>query len=246
MGPMISCSERDGHPLPCGLRIAVATARGRPYYYFSALLNRLGVAFDSLLPEQMRTYAGHLVLTTESEFLGPGRCSRPVLLFEDVAGSPPAVVCGMMMRRIGACYGGCGCSGGGGKTPADDLIIGIDPGQRNGLSISYCGHEIESSVHPSVDNLVSQVIRVFGGLPARRRLVRIGDGDMKTANEIARVLNLRFCSSFDLEFVDESRTSPKIKHFNCRGRRDILSARHISRRDGRHRQRTVMPLSMTG
>ena len=60
-------------PFPSGLRVAVATARGRPYYYFSSLLRGLGVRFDSILPDHMGAYGGHLVMTTVPEHPGPAR-----------------------------------------------------------------------------------------------------------------------------------------------------------------------------
>ena len=228
-----------GRPLFDSLRIAIATARGRPYYHLTSLLRRLGVHFESLLPAQIPDYTGHLVFTTASEFTAScnynGISLPPVLFFEDVCNCPPSVTCGLMMRAMGMC-----------SSSGDEIVIGIDPGQRCGLSVSYCGHEIESSIHSSVAGLVSQIICLLGRLPARRRLVRIGDGDMKTANEIIRVLNLGFCSSFETELVDESKTSLKLKNFNRRGRRDILSARCISRRDGHRRHKMVMPFSITG
>ena len=67
---------------------------------------------------------------------------------------------------------------------------------------------------------------------------------MNIAKEIVTMLNLRFCSSLELEFVDERKTSLKIKNFNQRGKRDMLSAKYISQREGyRH---FVLPLSITG
>ena len=230
---MTSTSHNPPSPLPKDLRIAIATTRGRPYYHFSALLKGLGVQFDSIIPEEINRYKGHLLLTTAAESPKP-TCEKPVLLFEDLLGQPPAVVCGLIVRKLGLH-----------RDAADELILGIDPGQRIGLSVSYCGQEIESSIHSSVDDLVLHVISVLAGLRARRKLVKIGDGDMKTAHEIARILNLRFCSSFELEFIDERKTSPKVKNFNRRGRRDMLSARYILRRVGHHHTH-VLPLSMTG
>ena len=211
----------DGRPFPDGVRIAIATARGRPYYHFSALLKGFRVRFDSILPDTISTYTGNLVLTTVPEYPA-GRCRVPALFFEDVSGFIPAVLCGMMVRQAGVWSG-----------PIDEIIIGIDPGKRSGLSVSYCGQEIESSSHSSLDDLMARVVGVLGGLPARRRLVRIGDGDMNIAHGIARDLAMCICSSFEIEIVDESRTSPKLKNYNRRGRRDVLSARYISRRDGR-------------
>ncbi len=126
----------------------------------------------------------------------------------------------------------------------EDLILGIDPGQRIGLSIFYYGKEIESSFHSSVEELVFHIIQVLGGLRAKRKIVKIGNGNMKIAKQIVTVLNLNFCSSFELEFVDEQKTSLKIKNFNQRGKRDMLSAKYISQREGyRH---FILTLSMTG
>ncbi len=126
----------------------------------------------------------------------------------------------------------------------EDLILGVDPGQRTGLSVFYYGKEIESSFHSSVEELVFHIIQVLGGLRAKRKIVKIGNGNMKIAKQIVTALNLNFCSSFELEFVDEQKTSLKIKNFNQRGKRDMLSAKYISQREGyRH---FILPLSMTG
>jgi len=67
---------------------------------------------------------------------------------------------------------------------------------------------------------------------------------MKIALHIVNSLNLRFCSHFELEFVDERKTSLKIKNFNRRGKCDKMSARYITQREGyRH---LILPLSRTG
>lgn len=126
----------------------------------------------------------------------------------------------------------------------DDLIIGVDPGQRIGLSILYYGVEIENSFYSSVEGVVSHIISILGALRARRKILKVGNGSMEIATQIVETLNLKFCSSFELEFVDESKTTMKIKNFNQRGRRDMLSARVISSRQGS--RRSVLPLSIIG
>ena len=126
----------------------------------------------------------------------------------------------------------------------ENLILGIDPGQRIGLSIFYCGTEIGRSFYFSVEELVFHIIQVLSGLRAKRKIIKIGNGNMKIAKQIVTMLNLKFCSSFELEFVDEWKTTLKIKNFNQRGKRDMLSAKYISQRDGyRH---SILPLSITG
>jgi hypothetical protein len=112
------------------------------------------------------------------------------------------------------------------------------------LSIFYYGKEIESSFHSSVEELVFHIIEILGSLRAKRKIVKIGNGNMKVAKQIASMLNLKFCSSFELEFVDEQKTSLKIKNFNQRGKRDMLSAKYISQRDGQ--RYSILPLSITG
>ena len=124
------------------------------------------------------------------------------------------------------------------------LILGIDPGNRIGLSIFYYGKEIESSFHSSVEELVFHIIEILGSLRAKRKIVKIGNGNMKVAKEIVLMLNLKFCSSFELELVDEQKTSMKIKNFNQRGKRDMLSAKYISQRNGY--RYSILPLSITG
>ena len=124
------------------------------------------------------------------------------------------------------------------------LILGIDPGQRIGLSIFYYDAEIESSFFSSVEEIVFYIIQVLGNLRAKRKIIKIGNGNMEIAKQIVMMLNLKFCSSFELEFVDEQKTSLKIKNFNQRGKRDMLSAKYILQRDGY--RYSILPLSITG
>ena len=106
-----------------------------------------------------------------------------------------------------------------------DLIIKFDPGQRIDLSIFYFRREIESSFNSTVEELVSHIIRVLGGLRAKRKIGKIGNSNMNIAKETVTMLNLS--CSFELEFVDERKTSLKIKNFNQRGS-VMLSAKYIS------------------
>ena len=67
---------------------------------------------------------------------------------------------------------------------------------------------------------------------------------MKMAKKITNLLNLRYCSDFEIEFVDEQRTTIKTKNYNQRGKRDMQSAKYIAHRDGsRH---MILPLSRIG
>ena len=185
--------------------------------------------FDTILPEQISKYPGNLILTTKKEALP--ECQTP-MLHEDLFEQPSAVIRGLMIQKLNLNYN------------EKDLVIGIDPGQQIGLSIFYFGKEIESSFFSSIEKLVLHIISIMGNLRAKRKIIKIGNGNMEIAKKIERLLNLRFCSSFELEYVDERKTSLKIKNFNQRGKRDMLSAKFISQREGdRH---SILPLSLTG
>ena len=89
------------------------------------------------------------------------------------------------------------------------------------------------------------MIRILAGLRAKKKIIKIGNGNMKLAKKIVNLLNLKVSVQIlMLEFVDESKTSVKIKNYNQRGKRDMLSAKYISQREG-HR-RFILPLSRIG
>lgn len=212
---------RDQRPHLADLRVGVATVRGRPYYRFATALRRLGIRFDSLLPGDMPGYDGDAILTTRAE--APAARVRAPVLFEDACGLEQAVLAGRLLRcRLGPAFG----TGG-------EMLAGVDPGSRIGLSVSYCGREIESSLHLSPAQVADRLSAIFAGLEAASRIVRIGDGSGRTARLIAEALGRRCGGRFELEFVDEHRTSPRTKSCNQGGRRDRMSALYISRRRGR-------------
>jgi len=153
------------------------------------------------------------------------------MLHEDIFEQHSTVIRGLMIQKLSLGY-------------EQDLVIGIDPGQIIGLSMFYFGREIESSFNSSVEKTVLHIIEVLAGLRASHKIVKIGNGNMNIAKDIVNMLNLKFCSFFELEFVDEHKTSLKIKNFNQRGKRDMLSAKYISQREGF--RYSILPLSLTG
>lgn len=185
--------------------------------------------YDSLLPEEIDSYQGNLVLTTFKE--APEFSKKP-MLHEEIIDKDPVLIQGLMIQKLG------------GDLDNNELVLGIDPGFRTGLSVFYYGKEIESTIFISIEALVIHVAKILAELRADRKIVKIGNGNMNLAKEISELLNLRFCSDFELEFVDERKTSLKIKNYNQRGKRDMMSAKYISQREGfRH---FILPLSRTG
>ena len=193
------------------------------------MLKGLNLNYDSLIPDQIDYYVGDIVLTTLSEV------SKPIkipVLYEDILNLEPTVIGGLIMQKLDSTH------------YSNELLIGIDPGKRIGLSIYYYGKEVEHSLHVSVEDLVSHLIRILAGLRAKKKIIKIGNGNMKMARKITNLLNLRYCSDFEIEFVDEQKTSVKTKNYNQRGKRDMQSAKYITKREGpRH---IVLPLSRIG
>ena len=210
-------------------RIGIATTYGRPYYKFVKALNALKLQYDSLLPEEIESYEGGLILTTIKE---APEFSKKLIFHEEIMNKDPVVIQGLMIQKLQV------------GLDKNELVIGIDPGFRSGLSVYYYGKEIERSIFTSVESLVMHIAKILAELRADKKIVKIGNGNMNLAREIASLLNLRFCSDFELEFVDERKTSLRIKNYNQRGKRDMMSAKYISQREGsRH---FILPLSRTG
>lgn len=209
--------------------IAVATVSGRSYFKFINILRRLELNYDSILPEEITSSDKRLILTTIHE---SSKIPTNLVLLEDEFNYHPTIIRAKIVEKLHSGINN------------NSLVIGIDPGSRTGLSIFYYEKEIESSIYTSTDDLVSHIVRILVGINAQRKIVKIGNGNMKIALHIVNSLNLRFCSHFELEFVDERKTSLKIKNFNRRGKCDKMSARYITQREGyRH---LVLPLSRTG
>lgn len=210
-------------------RIGVATTDGKSYFQFVKALKFLNLKYDSIIPDEISDYPGNIILTTEAE--SPKTASQPIL-FEEILKEDPTVIQGIIIEKLD-----CGLN-------QSELLIGIDPGMRIGLSVMFLGTEIERGLYTSPDDLADHVAKILGGLKADKKIVKIGNGNMQIAKQITTLLNLKFCSHFELEFVDERKTTKKIKNYNKRGERDMMSAKFIIQREGyRH---FILPLSRTG
>ena len=100
-----------------------------------------------MVPEEIEDYDGDIILTTLSE--APESIKIPAL-YEDVLDLEPTVIGGLIMQKLDSVH------------YSDELLIGIDPGKRIGLSIYYYGREVEHSLHISMEDLVSHLVRILG------------------------------------------------------------------------------------
>jgi DNA-binding protein len=203
-------------------KVTVATVRGRPYYNITCALRLMELQFDSLSPEEAAVSNAKVIITTQDEADIVNK--KGVVMIDTELEKYPAIAKAKILRSIM-----------GERVVDDQLIIGIDPGSRIGISAIYLHHEIASAVvESSPQDAINHVAAMIGGIESRKKVVKIGDGNIAMAIEMARILKMRFKDSVSIEIVDEHGTSlPQNTDANRRGVRDRSSARTIAFRSGK-------------
>jgi DNA-binding protein len=203
-------------------KITVATVRGRPYYNITCALRLMELQFDSLSPEEAAVSNAKVIITTQDE---AGIVNKKgIVMIDTELEKYPAIAKAKILRSII-----------GERVIDDQLIIGIDPGSRIGISAIYMHHEIASAVvESSPQDAINHVAAMLGGIESTKKVVKIGDGNIAMAIQIARMLKMKFKDSISIEIVDEHGTSlPQNTDANRRGVRDRSSARAIAFRRGK-------------
>jgi hypothetical protein len=203
-------------------KVTVATVRGRPYYNITCALRLMELQFDSLSPEEAAVSNAKVIITTQDE---AGIVNKKgVVMIDTELEKYPAIAKAKILRSIM-----------GERVVDDQLVIGIDPGSRIGISAIYLHHEIASAViESSPQDAINNVAAMVGGIESRKKVVKIGDGNIAMALQFARILKMKFKDSVSIEIVDEHGTSlPQNTDANRRGIRDRSSARAIAFRSGK-------------
>jgi hypothetical protein len=174
--------------------------------------------FDSLSPEEAAMSSAKVIITTQDEAIIVNR--KGAVMFDTELEKYPAIAKAKILRSII------------GDRADDQLTIGIDPGSRIGISAIYLHQEIASAVESSPQDAVDQVSAMLGGIESHKKVVKIGDGNIVMARQIARMLKMRFRDHVSVEIVDEHGTSQNADA-NRRGARDRSSAKTIAFRSGK-------------
>lgn len=177
----------------------------------------MDMRFYSLSPEQAAGSDAQVIITTRDEADRVGRNKAMVVMLDTELGSP-AVAKARILQSIN------------GARMDDQLTVGIDPGSRIGISVIYMQEEIASMVESSPQNAVEQISAMLGGISSCRKVVKIGDGKMAMAQQMAWEIKKKF-PGVVVEIVDERGTSQNVE-VNKRGARDRSSARMIAFRRG--------------
>ncbi|HEX7032164.1 MAG TPA: hypothetical protein VF172_04110 [Nitrososphaera sp.] len=196
----------------------MATVHGRPYYNITCALRLMQVQFDSLSPEEAALSNAKVIITTRAE---AGIVNKKgVVILDTELEKYQAISKARILKSIM------------GEHADDQLTIGIDPGSRIGISAIYLHQEIASAVESSPQDAVEHVSAMLGGIESRKKVVRIGDGNISMAKQIAGILKIKFRDGVSIEIVDEHGTSQNADA-NKRGARDRSSARTIAFRSGK-------------
>jgi hypothetical protein len=192
------------------MRICVITADGRSYYAIVSKLRAAGLPFLSLLPADNPRECG-LVITTRKE---AASFDAPTISLEELDENPD-VARGQILSRL--------------TEGEQNLVIGIDPGSRIGTAAFLGETRVASRTFNSKRGAVSWVASLLERVPSRHPLVRVGDGEPKTATWLADSL-ASLVPEAAIEIVDESGTS---RSGGAKGlRKDQGSAARIAFRKG--------------
>jgi hypothetical protein len=200
-------------------KITVATVYGRSYYKIINALKLMDLRFESLSPQQAAESNAKIIITTKDE---AEIVRRKDVLLDTELDKYPILLKAKVLRSIMGSY------------HDDQLTIGIDPGNRIGISIIYLHNEIDSVVESSLNSTIQLISVLLSGIRSKKKIVRIGDGNITMANQIASMIKTKFNDLVDIEIVDERGTSlPQNTDANRRGIRDRSSARTIAFRKGK-------------
>lgn len=179
----------------------------------------MDIQFESLSPQEAAISKAKVIITTKGE---AEIVNRKDVLLDTELDKCPAVLKAKILRSIMGCH------------HDDQLTIGIDPGDRIGISMIYLHNEIESKVESSLTSTVRVISPSLSGITSKKKVIRIGDGNICMAERLAKMLKLKFMDQVEIEIVDEYGTSlPRNIDANRRGIRDKSSARAIALRRGR-------------
>ena len=150
-------------------------------------MRKAGLPFTSLLPGADGGGCA-LVITSAGE---AGRFGGMALALEDLDENP-GVFKGQVLSRLN-----------GGR---DAVVVGVDPGSRIGLAVFYGDASLEFSTFRSPAGLGLRVGAFARGVPAKKFVVRIGNGSPPTAAKLVESLRTEAPDAV-IEMVDESGTS---------------------------------------
>jgi len=195
---------------------------GRAYFLLVTEFRQRGIPFLSLTAAEQIPAQVRAVITTraESMFVRHPR----VVIYDEC--DPREKVAEIVDRAIRTARG---------KDIYDELVIGVDPGERIGVAAIADGKIWKVGCCSGAGKAATIIGGILKDVEARRKVVRVGANSKSHQYPLILALNQTLPSNVELERVPEESTT---RESTCgrprrRGLRDINSAVKISTRKGR-------------
>src|SRR5215207_6120409 len=168
-------------------KITVATLNGKSYYKIINTLKLLQLNYEELSPsEALNSYSRIIISKEESPIF-----KKKNIIVDSELNENPVIIKAKILRKLIKSH------------TYDQLTIGIDPGNRIGISIFYIYDEIESVVLSTIESTLNFIIKILAGINAKKKVVRIGDGNINMARTIAFLIKSNFKDLVHIEIVNE-------------------------------------------
>ncbi|MEM2180207.1 MAG: hypothetical protein QXE05_01525 [Nitrososphaeria archaeon] len=115
----------------------------------------------------------------------------------------------------------------------ETIFLGVDPGERTGVALYYGKKLILNEVISPWENAIYFIVGILKEFEDNRKIVKIGCGNLKSADELKKILQARF-DKIEIYFIDEKKTTKNVKLKGKQGKeKDKISALKILQREGR-------------
>ena len=200
-------------------KITVATLNAKSYYKIINILKLLHLNYEELSPSEALNSYSKFIITSKEE--SPIFKKSNIMIDSELNDNPVIIKAKILKKLI--------------KTNTyDQLIIGIDPGNRIGISIFYLYDEIETVVLSTIESAMNFIFTILSEIHAKKKIVRIGNGNISMAKSIAFLIKSKFKDLVHVEIVNEHGTSSiQNSESNRRILKDKSSARLIAFRSGK-------------
>jgi hypothetical protein len=200
-------------------KITVATLNGKSYYKIINTLKLLQLNYEELSPSEALNSYSTIIITSKEE--SPIFKTKNIIVDSEL-NENPVIIKAKILRKLIKSH------------TYDQLTIGIDPGNRIGISIFYLYDEIESVVLSTIESTLNFIFKILAEINAKKKIVRIGDGNINMARSIAFLIKSNFKDLVHVEIVNEHGTSSiQNNESNRRILKDKSSARLIAFRNGK-------------
>jgi hypothetical protein len=198
--------------------IAVITVSGKAYYILVKELRKRNLPFLSLTHKDTIPMGVKVILTTRKEETAINH--EKILVYEEEMN--PGTVINQALQIIR------------GKESYEKVVIGVDPGEVEGLAVIADGNIIEVANSVGIKGTLQKVQQFIDGLkdvPTTEIEVKVGDGAAKIKQKLLEGLDEMLPQCVRIEVVGEEGTNNSEKH--RRGCKHIASAVAIAGRSGR-------------